>query len=63
MYDPSGHSSTGASRSLMPFRFLQQGLDTGTSAGKATFGMRGVFAEFEREMCGAGQGGSEARPA
>lgn len=28
----------------------QQGLDTGTPAGKAMFRMMGVFAEFEREM-------------
>lgn len=28
----------------------QQGLDTTTSAGKAMFGMMGVFAEFERAM-------------
>jgi DNA invertase Pin-like site-specific DNA recombinase len=28
----------------------QQGLDTGTQAGKAMFRMMGVFAEFEREM-------------
>lgn len=28
----------------------QQGLDTGTPAGKAMFGMMGVFAEFERAM-------------
>jgi len=28
----------------------QQGLDTGTPAGRAMFGMMGVFAEFERAM-------------
>src|SRR6266478_8713145 len=28
----------------------QQGIDTGTPAGKAMFGMLGVFAEFERAM-------------
>ena len=28
----------------------QQGLDTGTPAGKALFQMLGVFAEFERAM-------------
>jgi DNA invertase Pin-like site-specific DNA recombinase len=28
----------------------QQGLDTGTPAGKALFGIMGVFAEFERAM-------------
>jgi DNA invertase Pin-like site-specific DNA recombinase len=28
----------------------QQGIDTGTSAGKAMFQMMGVFAEFERAM-------------
>jgi DNA invertase Pin-like site-specific DNA recombinase len=28
----------------------QQGLDTGTPAGKAMFQMMGVFAEFERAM-------------
>lgn len=29
---------------------LQQGIDTTTPAGKAMFGMLGVFSEFEREM-------------
>lgn len=29
---------------------LQQGLDSSTSAGRAMFGMLGVFAEFERAM-------------
>ena len=28
----------------------QQGIDTTTPAGKALFGMMGVFAEFERSM-------------
>jgi DNA invertase Pin-like site-specific DNA recombinase len=30
--------------------FLLQGIDTTTPAGKALFGMMGVFAEFERSM-------------
>jgi len=34
----------------------QQGLDTGTPAGKAMFQMMAVFAEFERHDCRAGQG-------
>ena len=29
---------------------LQQGIDTTTPAGKALFGVMGVFAEFERSM-------------
>lgn len=32
----------------------QQGLDTATPAGKAMFGMLGVFAEFERAMIWSG---------
>jgi DNA invertase Pin-like site-specific DNA recombinase len=37
----------------------QQALDTTTPAGKAMFGMMGVFAEFERSM---GRGQSERWP-
>ena len=35
---------------LQAFFISQQGIDTTTPAGKALFGMMGVFAEFERSM-------------
>ena len=45
---PAEKLSTG-NHTLPPY-LHKQGLDTSTPAGKAMFGMLGVFAEFEREI-------------
>jgi DNA invertase Pin-like site-specific DNA recombinase len=39
-----------STRSASTLFLHQQGLDTRTPAGKAMFGMMGVFAEFERSV-------------
>ena len=43
-------SSANYTRKTVDLYLHQQGLDTGTPAGKAMFQMLGVFAEFERAM-------------